>query len=152
MRRGWFFLLFTALACEEPLQRYPCGVLPDPSACPASRGGSCEDRSCSALYECKANSWVFVETCAQKESGGAGGVGGTGQAGNSLAGASLCEVSNSTECSALQLPDCDESLLKTCTPDEVCELGCEGFLRCEGGEWSVSYVAYCNEEGEVKTP
>jgi hypothetical protein len=39
-------------------------------------------------------------------------------------------------------------LLDLC-PAELCALGCSGFLRCEGADWSEDYAAYCDENGEL---
>lgn len=149
MRSGWWLACLLLLACDDPPTRRPCGALPDPSACPANRGGTCEDPSCSALFLCRAGSWEAVETC-PRPVGGAGGAAGDGGAagqGAGQAGAGLCEAPPSG-CVPLQPPDCDAALLDLC-PAELCALGCGGFLRCEGADWSEGYVAYCDENGEL---
>ena len=149
MRAGWLLLSLLLLACEDPPTADTCGALPDPSACPAARGGTCEDRSCTALYACREGRWTLVETCPESTGGAGGASGAAGQGGNQ--GGASCTEPAPSACLPLQKPDCDAALIEAC-PAEACALGCEGFLRCEGADWSETYEAYCDENGELITP
>lgn len=152
MGPGRLLPLLLLLACDDPVLPRPCGVLPDPTACPASsRGGTCEDRSCSALYTCRDGSWVFVEACPDNLAGqgGTAGQAGAGSGGAGVGGAGGClSVTSPGGCPTLQFPDCDAALIEAC-PAEACALGCEAFLRCEGPDWSENYAGYCDENGEL---
>lgn len=149
-------LLLLPLACGDPDWPRRCEALPEPDACPVSSDAGCDDRSCSALYACRQGEWELVERCSAFQGGAGGGAGeggsggAAGEAGASGAAgeASSCRSVSPSTCPALQRPDCDAAFAEAC-PAEACALGCEGFLRCEGGDWSESYVAYCDENGEL---
>lgn len=124
----------------------PCGQLPDVSACPLGRGGTCDDRECTALYDCVNGGWTLVKQCP-------------------LVVAATQEPDASTapeeaECSAmtidrsgeawgcepdLQEPDCPASAAEGCSP---CLTGCVDFFLCTTPGWQV--VAHCDEDGRVK--
>lgn len=136
-------LLFGAVACETLPPRLDCGALPDASACPTSRGGTCDDAACSALYRCTESGWAFVQRC---EVGGFGGAGAGGAGG--AAGAPLCEqVTRDAACPALQPPDCDEAAARAC-PTQACLGQCDVFLTCTSSGWSEEIAGYC-DEGEL---
>ncbi len=122
-----------------------CGVLPDPTACPVERGGTCEDETCSALYGCFDTEWVLQESCEQMGTGGspvgAGGSGGEG----ACNGVEIDRTGQSTNCSPpLQEPDCPAAAAELCRP---CETVCVDFFLCRADGW-VS-VAFCDEDGNV---
>lgn len=151
MPRRWPLALLLVLGCDDLPPEPTCGPLPDRSACPAERGGSCSDRSCSALYSCKETTWVFVQRCDQNAAGAAGagaaGAGAAAGAGGTCSGA----LTDPGGCPSLQSPDCNAAILDAC-PADACSLGCEAFLRCENNEWSTNYVAYCSDDGELIVP
>lgn len=157
MARGWWLVVVGLLGCNEPVVGQRCGALPDLDACPI--GSTCNDRDCTALYACREGDWELVQTCdhsaptagAAGTAGSAGAAGASGAAGS--AGASCAQPSTpaSELCPTLSGGDCDATLLELCLGD-ACALGCDGFLRCDAGEWSDKYVAYCTEDGELITP
>jgi hypothetical protein len=68
------------------------------------------------------------------------------------ADAAPCMVSAEiSACPPLVEPECDARVLDSCS-DQVCASGCESFLRCEKGDWSAAYVAYCDEDGNLVRP
>jgi hypothetical protein len=138
-------LVFAHGCSSRDIQR--CGVLPDQEGCPVGRGGTCEDQTCAALYNCLDGSWVLAETCDQTAggggtpSGGAGGVG--GQACNGI------EVDRTGEflgsCSpSLQEPDCPAGAAELCRP---CQTSCVDFFLCREDGWAA--IAFCDDEGHV---
>jgi hypothetical protein len=80
---------------------------------------------------------------------------GGAEAGDAATEASTCQpptTQDTMSCPPLVEPECDARLLDGC-PEQACASGCEGFLRCEKGDWSAAYVAYCDEDGNlVKMP
>src|SRR5262245_362784 len=86
--RRWAVMLSVGLACSSGPDIQPCGLIPG-SGCPIGRGGTCEDETCDALYDCVEGQWTLVESCAPSGSGGsssssAGGSGAGGCAGVSI--------------------------------------------------------------------
>ena len=140
-------VLFTVLlfgACSRNSIK-PCGVLPDPEACPIGRGGTCLDAECAALYNCLDGAWVLDEVCEQSSVGGAGG-GGEGAGGEGgCNGVVVDRTGEANACSPpLQDPDCPAGAAELCRP---CETGCLDFFLCRDEGW-VS-VAFCDEGGNV---
>ncbi len=123
-----------------------CGVLPDADACPAGRGGTCDDETCSALYDCVAGEWVLTMEC------GAGGDGGDASSGQGAGGQGGCNGvdidrtgASSGSCSPpLQEPDCPAAVAELCRP---CETLCVDFFLCQDDGWQA--VAFCDAEGNV---
>lgn len=137
---------------QPPLLR--CGALPDFSACPSSRGGTCDDKSCASLYTCTEDGWVFVARC-DNATGGAAGSGGAagaeaGAAGDAGAGGEpLCgQPTREFNCITLQAPDCDEANARAC-PTQACIGACDQFFRCTADGWSEEVVGYCSDDGEL---
>ncbi|MCU0682713.1 MAG: hypothetical protein MUF34_10770 [Polyangiaceae bacterium] len=149
--------------CTSTVAPGACGPLPDENACPTRRGGTCADRTCSALYACTTSGWQFVEACPNAVGGAAGAAGVAGASGVAgaaggagVAGAAggACSGTPSTPpseppCEPLQEPDCDEGIALAC-PESACLTGCTVFLRCESGVWDDDIAAYCDAEtGEL---
>lgn len=153
MRWAWPLLALSLLAagCDNPPLPVSCGTLPDQTACPVTGPDTCSDASCSALYLCDSDgNWVYQGPCEGYEGQGGGGAGGAAGAGGS-GGQATCNPATSNpglSCPSLQGGDCDVGLIDSCIVDNPCDY-CEGFLRCENGNWSDGYVAYCNEDREV---
>ena len=151
VKRRWLGLVCLAAAlaadgCRDTQVLEPCGQLPDETACPASRGGTCRDRACSALYVCEDRKWLFVTDCPQNLDAGAD------AAVDAVADAPLpCDAAapaTDPACEALQQPDCDVAIADAC-PTTACKEGCTGFLRCTPQGWTIAYVAYCDEDGAL---
>jgi hypothetical protein len=136
--------------CEEGAVAAACKALPDPSGCPLARGGSCSDRSCSAIYSCQEGAWQLVERCAQATDADASVDGGAGADGGLEQDAQSCQASPSAgpSCPPLQDGECDARYLDAC-PEGACDTGCEVYLRCEGGDWSAGYAGYCDADGTL---
>ena len=127
--------------------------------CPVGRGGTCDDASCKALYECVDATWKKSTTCAPFGGGGSGGVGGSGGGGGvggagaggagaggagaggaggatSTGGAGGCTPSaldhtgETTGCTPdLQSPDCPAAAAEPCA-ETACQTGCVDFYVC----------------------
>ena len=145
--------VFAALAsgCEATPPLPSCGRIPEPDACPASAGGACSDPTCSAIYACSESGWQLIMRCPNPApsdaSGDAGGdEGGDGGDAGDEAPCAPGPVQTTNSCPPLETPDCDAQLIDGC-PAQACATGCEGFLRCEGPDWSAAYVAYCDANG-----
>jgi hypothetical protein len=140
-----------------------CSEIPA-GGCPSSRGGSCDDGACHALYDCVAGDWQLAELCPAGSGGqaagggsagqgavggaaGAGGAaGGAGEAGTGgCPGALLDHSGEVTGCvPELLLPDCPVIAAETCQP---CLTGCLDFFLCLPVGWLA--VAYCDEHGTL---
>ena len=139
-----------------------CGVIPA-LGCPIGRGGTCEDPTCSGVYDCVAGDWVLVEDCREGAggAGGTGGMGGAGGAGGAASGgggaggaaggcavAMLDHTGEGTTCEPpLQSPDCAGAVAESLCLHEVCETGCIDFFLCKDEAWVD--VAYCDEDGAL---
>ncbi|MEQ9324773.1 MAG: hypothetical protein RIF41_36745 [Polyangiaceae bacterium] len=123
----------------------PCGQLPDVSACPVGRGGTCEDRECTALYDCMGGEWSLVSECppvapATSDPDGAP------DDDAPCAAASVDRSGEALGCEPdLQEPDCPVSAAEGCRP---CLTGCADFFLCTTPGWQV--VAHCDEDGLVQ--
>jgi hypothetical protein len=125
-----------------------CGRIPD-GGCPIGRGGTCDDRSCAALYDCDEGSWTEVERCsggdAAQGGGGAATTSGDGGAGGACEVAQFDRSSEADGCEpTLLLPDCEVEAAETCAP---CLTGCEDFFLCTSTGWEA--IAYCSSEGAL---
>jgi hypothetical protein len=135
--------------------------------CPTGRGGTCEDPSCKALYDCVDAAWKKTATCPPTGgAGGAGGVptGGTGGASTggtggetSTGGAGGCSptgldhTGETTGCVPdLQSPDCPAAAADPCA-ETACQTGCLDFYICKQDPSGKSWVAvgYCDDTGHL---
>lgn len=125
-----------------------CGQIPD-QGCPIGRGGTCEDATCPALYDCVAGAWKLVQKCAantttsSSSSSGAGGAGG-----GSCVPVTIDRSKEVDGCVNLQTPDCPAVAAESCT---ACE-GCEDFFLCEQDAMGAPFwvnVAFCDASGRV---
>lgn len=137
-------LCLLALACDGAQVR-PCGQIPG-AGCPIGRGGTCEDVTCDALYDCVEGEWSLVAQCdnpvTASASTGAGAAGGQG-------GCAPAIIDHTTEvrgCTPdLQEPDCPAVAAETCP--SPCLTGCVDFFLCEARGWEL--VAYCDRSGSI---
>lgn len=141
-------LALTVLGCdlEQPLL---CGQIPE-GGCPIGRGGTCDDATCVALYDCVDGDWIETELC--EGVAGGGGAGGEGATSSSAGGCDLMTLDHTGETRGcepdLQPPDCPVEAAEVCEP---CATGCVDFYLCiEGQEaplWTT--VAFCEEDGTL---
>ncbi len=134
-----------AASCRDVQVEEPCGALPDRAACPASRGGTCADRECSAIYACEERRWVLLAECPGTHGADAG----ADDARDAARDAPTCDGAVPVPvaaCPPLQPPDCDIAIADGC-PASACKEGCTGFLRCTPQGWTDAYVAFCDDDG-----
>lgn len=140
-----------ALGCGSSGEVQLCGQIPQ-DGCPIGRGGTCEDATCAALYDCVEGAWTPVETCAgfSGGAGGGGGAGGLGGAGGA-GGANTCtpvmidKTGETTGCEPdLQNPDCPAVAAEPCA-ETACLTDCSDFFLCTKDGWVD--VAYCDFDG-----
>jgi len=124
-----------------------CGEIPT-GGCPIGRGGTCDDLSCSGLYDCVSGAWKRVKACDTN------GTSSSSSSSTGTGGAPSCAVTidrskEITGCASLETPDCPADAADSCT---ACE-GCEDFFLCESADanhpkgWVA--VAYCDADGHV---
>ena len=129
--------------------------------CPLGRGGTCDDPTCTGLYNCLGGEWALELKCPMHDGGtGAGGAGGAqgsgGDAGSSDSDACTpvhIDVSGMTMGCTPGLenpPDCPVAAALGCE-ESACLTGCTDFFLCKststGPEWVD--VAYCTCEGQL---
>lgn len=134
--------LFGAPGCDAGLPKL-CDALPE-GGCPAGRGGSCLDRTCSGLYDCVEGAWVETERCPAAPSGPLD-AGMEAAADASCSQVSIDHQGEASGCSPnLQEPDCPAAAAELCEP---CATGCSDFFLCEMSGWTE--VAYCDDMGNI---
>lgn len=157
MSRALLALLFLPLAaalaaasCQDypPLQT--CGEIPA-DGCPVGRGGTCDDVTCSALWDCVNGAWVHVQTCNNPEGGAQDGDAGRGDAGPVEAGTctpvTIDMSGKTTDCTPdLMDPDCPVEAAEGCA-ETACVTGCADFYLCTNEGWID--VAYCTDDGQL---
>ena len=136
-----------ASGCGSGSELKLCGQIPA-DGCPIGRGGTCEDATCAALYDCIEGAWTPVETCSgfggAGGGGGAGGIGGVGGAGGCTP-VMFDRSEETTGCEPdLQNPDCPAVAAETC-PEMACFTDCLEFFLCTKDGWRD--VAYCDPDG-----
>jgi hypothetical protein len=130
-------------ACGSAPEIKLCGQIPG-NGCPVGRGGTCEDPTCDALYDCLDGAWRPVESCPGGTGGGAPDAGGSSDGCEKVV---LDHTGETTGCTPdLQSPDCPAVAAETCV-ETACLTDCIDFFLCKPDGWTL--VAYCNEEGEV---
>lgn len=135
------------LSCHgDPIET--CGLIPE-GGCPVSRGGSCEDATCLALYTCVDGAWAVTEDCPPIEDAGA-----DGDAGDEAdAWDGSCTVppidhtGQTTGCVPdLQSPDCPIEAAESCA-ETACLTRCTDFFLCTKDGWVA--LAYCDDQGTL---
>lgn len=123
-----------------------CGEIPT-GGCPMGRGGTCDDATCTGLYDCVDGDWTLTTECDQgsttvtSSAGGGGAGGGEGGCGAPMIDHGA-EVGGCTP--DLQEPDCPAVGAESCT---ACSTGCVDFYLCVAAGWEL--VAFCTEEGSL---
>jgi hypothetical protein len=130
---------------DPPLQL--CGEIPT-GGCPVGRGGTCDDTTCEALYDCVSGAWTRTKSCPMMATSSSSSSTGAG-------GAPSCPVmidysNQTTDCTPdLETPDCPALAADSCA---ACD-GCDDFLLCEidqkTGEKGWVAVAFCDDNGHV---
>jgi hypothetical protein len=136
------------VACGSSGELKLCGQIPE-DGCPIGRGGTCEDATCAALYDCVEGAWTRVETCSGFGGAGGGGGGGLGGAG----GAGGCtpvmfdKSGETVGCEPdLQNPDCPAAAAEGCA-EQACLTDCLEFYLCTKDGWKD--VAYCDPDSNL---
>ncbi|MBI4957014.1 MAG: hypothetical protein HY908_33675 [Myxococcales bacterium] len=118
-----------------------CGQIPG-RGCPIGRGGSCDDQSCSGLYDCTEGSWRLVTACPAN-----------GASQDEVRERPICAdapdwlgaIAEAGRCTPdLQHPDCPLAAARSCDP---CVTGCIDFFACTSDAWTA--VAFCDGEGKL---
>lgn len=136
--------LALAVACQDMPKIIPCDTIPE-GGCNATRGGTCEDPVCEALYRCIDGSWTQTATC---EPSADAGVTHDASAEDAQLDAALCSdgpvFDGAVGCRpALQLPDCSLEVALGCA-ESACSTGCEDFFGCTDEGWEL--YAYCDTQ------
>lgn len=141
-----------ACAGEGPIA--PCPPLGD-GQCTKSRGGSCVDATCRAIYVCEPDrTWRLDEVCAAGDAGtdaadARADEAGDGDDAGGLGCDAAIEASTATGCAPeLELPDCPVEAAHGCAA-AACATGCEAFFACTSAGWSEQPVASCVDGGLV---
>ena len=177
-RSSFLFSLFAIGACLlsgcYPYDTTPklCEAAVPEGACPTGRGGTCDDPSCNALYDCIESEWQLITTCPAHTGGGGSGAGGgaggqttsTGGTGGMAGGGTgagggggqctpvgFDHTGESTGCVPdLQVPDCPASAADPCE-ETACLTDCLDFYLCRedasGKGWVP--VGYCDDAGKL---
>lgn len=148
---------FTGLAGCYPAPLALCGEIPA-GGCPIGRGGTCDDPTCTGVYDCVDGGWTALEICSAN--GGAGGAGGgtggagAGPGGGGAGGASACDhavIDHTPETSGCEPPlvdpDCPAVAAEAPCIEDACATGCLDFFLCTQDGWVD--VAYCDPEGAL---
>src|SRR5262245_38952376 len=119
-----------AVACQPTLPAPElCGEIPS-GGCPVGRGGTCDDPTCGALYDCVDGNWTRTETCAPPDGGGGGG-GAPGDGGDGGPDADACtpfmfdHTGEMLDCmpDLENPPDCPAAAAEGCL-ETACLVGC----------------------------
>jgi hypothetical protein len=132
-----------AAACQGFGEVPHCGQIPS-GGCPSSSGGSCDDRTCAAIYQCTDTGWTLQEHCAPTDGGGATDVSDGGGEGDTLC-SQVNPEPGSSDCdsSELQDTDCSVQLAYGCGAS-ACLTGCTDFFVCRSGLWLLA--GYCDDQ------
>lgn len=143
------FVTLPTGGCQPSLELKLCGEIPT-NGCPLGRGGSCDDVSCSGLYDCVEGHWTLSVDC-KREGGSSGGAGGGSADAGPDAACMPVTIAHTGEVQGckpdLQNPDCPVAAAEAVCRESVCLTGCDDFFLCKKDGWALA--AYCDEEGEL---
>ena len=153
-RRAQFLFVLTVFAtvafaaCRRGEYEKPCGQLPEQTACPKAGGGTCADKTCSAVYSCRDGTWSLDESCNRTDGGIEAGLDAAKDSPFPTCGDAGLDpdAGDPSMCPPLSAPDCDFAVAKSC-PEQACLGDCIDYLRCTKTGWSDGVAAYCDEEG-----
>jgi hypothetical protein len=142
-----FFLLAVAISgCPTLPAPVLCGEIPE-DGCPVGRGGTCDDVTCGALYDCVDGKWVSTKVCDHTGGGTGGGAhdGGVPPDGGQCTPVSIDTEGQATDCTPdLESPDCPVEAAFPCV-ETACLTGCVDFFLCTSMGWVDA--AYCMDDG-----
>jgi hypothetical protein len=142
-------------ACQPSLPAVGelCSEIPA-GGCPTGRGGSCEDKTCRALYTCLNATWHLHETCPKNSGSGGSGGGGpdrdggpdSGEGGGPCTPFKFDDKGQAENCgpSLENPPDCPSQAAEGCL-ESACITGCTDFFLCTKQGWVD--VGYCDDDG-----
>lgn len=134
--------------CQPSAELQLCGEIPA-NGCPLGRGGSCDDVSCSGLYDCLKGQWTLAVDC--KRDGGASSTGSGSADGGPDATCTPAVIAHDGEVQSckpdLQDPDCPVTAAESGCSESVCLTGCSDFFLCMKDGWALA--AYCDEKGAL---
>jgi hypothetical protein len=146
VRAGWFVFvgLVAGFGCDTPHVQ-TCGQIPD-GGCPIGRGGTCDDPTCAALYDCLDGEWKLSEECEASSSDATTSATTTGGDGGGCDNVPMFDRTDEADgCTPdLEPPDCPAEAAETCSP---CSTGCVDFYICKTAGWDD--VAYCDDLGAL---
>jgi len=132
------------LACGDDETFVPCRDIPA-GGCPHTRGASCDDPVCRAIYTCNdQKEWVVEQTCPPlPEDSGVVTEAGTDSATQIADGAISRDAnfvvppgaSGGEGCGELEAPDCSLGFALACPANSCCD--CEEIYVCNNGGWEV---------------
>ena len=127
-------VILAAGGCRDDVPTaLPCRNVPD-GGCPRSKGVSCEDPSCRAVYLCReGNVWELEQTCPSRPPPAPVDASVRDALPDALPDAPP-GAWGGPGCGPLQVPDCALAVGLAC-PGGCC--GCDDFFVCEGGGWNL---------------
>lgn len=155
-RALWLLLPIAILAvppsCQELPDAIPCGEIPA-NGCPVGRGGTCDDPTCAALFDCVDGKWTTVKQCPLPDGGPDMSDGGdAGQGGGGVCTPTGIDTSHQgIDCMPdLEEPDCPVEAAEPCQ-ETACLTGCVDFFLCQKLDGGVAWidVAYCDDSGQL---
>ncbi len=150
--------IFAAVACQTVPVGQGCSDIPG-DGCPIDRGGSCDDPTCSAIYDCNDGQWVLAQVCPVSDAGPveAGPIvdGGPDFDGGPCVPVVVDGGGPGADCTPeLEGPfDCD--VAAAACYGTACITGCSDFFFCSAGPCPGGTapcwidVAYCTDEGQL---
>jgi len=139
--------LLGVAACGSPEGVQLCGEIPE-GGCPAGRGGSCDDTTCTGLYDCVEGDWTEIEPCEGNPTSTSSAAAGAGGGDDGAGGCALVAIDHEGEAEGctpdLLDPDCPAVAAEVCAP---CETGCADFFLCTDDGWID--VAACDDAGQL---
>ena len=123
-----------------------CGTIPA-GGCPIGRGGTCDDPTCTGVYDCSGGTWRVAERCSPRVGGDAGAPRDGGAPDAACGSVSIDTTGEAIGCKPdLELPDCPVAAAEQCAR-AACLTGCTDFFLCTADGYRA--VAYCDDSGAL---
>lgn len=134
-------LVATLAGCQGFEDIPECGVVPA-GGCPTSRGGSCDDQACAAIYACTESGWALRKTC--ERDGGEDASDAATEPDGPMCGDAVTMEGMADTCDPNEVltPDCPIQVALGC-PGTACLTGCADFFVCRTDGWVEA--AYCDD-------